>query len=186
MATVAERFGDENWFNPREDSEASRVFRAMQDTAVGGTLTYDDLDRILGRDFKSNRQPWFNALRRWHRDQPNSGTWINSQKIGYQRVGEWSDVKATGKSHEKRMRRQATKSKARYASADPSALSDDQKREQSDLLVRIGRLEQAMRSTRAEIRVLKKSKADTTVVDELREQVEVLAKKLDRLDTPEK
>lgn len=182
MATVAERFGDPDWFSPRADSEANKVFLAMQDVAPGVTMTYADLDRILGRDFVANRQPWFNALRRWHAECEHMGTWVNVQRIGYQRVGEWTDVKATGKNHEKRMRRQATKSKARYASADPSALSDDQKREQSDLLVRIGRLEQAMRSTRAEIRVLKKSKADTTVVDELREQVEGLAKKLNDLD----
>jgi hypothetical protein len=181
MATVAERFGDEGWFEQREDSEASRVFRAMEDIPVAGSLTYDDLDRILGRDFKANRQPWNNALRRWHRDRPNEGTWVNVQRVGYQRVAEWVDVKATGQAHEKRMRKQASKSKDRYRSADPALMTDDQKREHTELLVRVGKLEQAMRSTKKEITLLKRTKANTTDVDDLRQQVAELSAKLDGL-----
>ncbi len=183
MATVEEHFGDPDWFSPRPDSETNKLFASMQDTAAGMTLTYTDLDRILGRDFKSNRQPWFNALRRWHSECPQMGTWVNLQRVGYQRIANWDDVKASGRNHERKMRRQAVKSRARYASADPSVLTNDQKREQNDLLVRIGRLEQAMKSTRAEVRTLKKNKADVTVVDELRQQVEAMAQKLDKLDT---
>ncbi len=77
------------------------------------------------------------------------------------------------------MRRQARKSKARYSSADESKLTDDERREKSTLITRIGRLEQAMRSTKAEIRVLKRTKAEVTDVDALREEVQRLAKKLD-------
>lgn len=179
MATVAERFGDENWFEQREDSEASRVFRAMEDVPIGGTLTYEDLDRVLGRDFKANRQPWNNALRRWHRDQLNSGTWVNVQRIGYQRVAEWDDVKDTGKTHEKKMRRQASKSKDRYRSADPAQMTDEQRREQAEMLVRIGKLEQAMRAARKEVATLHKVKANNTDVDELRQQVEALTKRIE-------
>lgn len=181
MPTIEEHFGDPNWFEAREDSETSKVFMAMRDVAPGETMTYDDLDRVLGRDFKSNRQPWFNALRRWHRDMPNGGTWRCVQRVGYQRVEQWVDVKGTGTAHEAKMRRQARKSKARYASADQSLLTDDQKREQSTLITRIGRLEQAMRATKAEIRVLKRTKAETTDVEELREQMQKLAKKVEGL-----
>lgn len=178
MATVQEHFGNADWFTPREDSEASRVFKAMQDIPVDGILTYDDLDRILGRDFSSNRQPWNTSLKRWHRDMPQSGTWRCVQRVGYQRVGEWSDVKGTGKAHEGRMRRQAKKSKQRYGSADPAVLTDLQKQEQSELLTRVGRLEQAMRTTKAEIRVLRKTKANVADVDELKDQIKALTDKI--------
>ena len=108
MATVTEHFGDPDWFNTdKPDSEATTVFRLMEDTAPGVTLTYDDLDRVLGRDFKSNRQPWNTALRRWHADLPNHGTWVNVQRVGYMRVAEWDEVKGAGKAHEARMRKQA-------------------------------------------------------------------------------
>jgi alkylated DNA nucleotide flippase Atl1 len=181
MATVAQFFGDEKWFEPREDSEASQIFKAMSDIPVGGVLTYDDLDRILGRDFKSNRGPWNNALRRWHRDMPNGGTWRCVQRVGYQLVADWDKVQETGKSHESRMRSQARKSKARYKSADQAQMSDAEKRVQSEMLTRIGKLEAAMRSTKKEIAVLKKTKADTTDVDDLRQQVKVLSEKLDKI-----
>lgn len=179
MATVAEHFGDPDWFaTDKPDSEATTVFRLMEDTDVGVTLTYDDFDRVLGRDFKSNRQPWNTALRRWHAEKPNAGTWVNVQRVGYMRVAEWDEVKGAGKAHESRMRKQARKSKTRYRSADPSVMSDDQKREQSDLLVRVGKLEQAMRSTKKEIAVLKKTKANVTDVDDLRDQLAALTKKI--------
>ena len=183
MASVEEHFGDADWFLPREDSEASIVFKAMTDVPEDGTLTYDDLDRVLGRDFKTNRGPWNDALRRWHRDMPQGGTWRCIHRVGYQRVTEWGDVKGTGVSHEQRMRRQAKKSRQRYVSADQSLMTDEQKQEQSSMITRIGKLEAAMRSTKAEIKVLKRTKADTSDVDILRDQVAALTEIVTKLST---
>jgi hypothetical protein len=153
----------------------------MEDSVDGTILHYDDLDRILGRDFVSNRAPWFSALRRWHREHPGSGTWINVQRVGYQRRDDWDGTKQAGRAHEKRMRRQARNARQRYASADQSIMTDDERREQSEVLTRLGRLEAAMKSTRRDVTALKKTKADATAVDDLRQQVEKLAAAMDRL-----
>ena len=181
MATIAEHFGRSDWFTPSAESETGRIFAAMEDTADGVTLTYEDLDRILGRDFKSNRAPWLAALRRWHRDHPGEGTFVNVQRIGYQRRSDWDGAKSAGKHHELKMRRQAKRSKQRYSAADQSKMTDPERNEQTELLVRIGRLEAAMRSTKRDVTALRREKADVAAVDDLRQQVAALSEAVGKL-----
>lgn len=182
MATVEGHFGKDHYFTPRDEiSEASKIFAAMSDLPSGSLLSYDDLDRVLGREFKDNRSPWFDALNRWHRDVPEGGTWKNVPKIGYQHVADWGGVKETGEAHQKKVKRQVKKSKQRYLSADLSKMDDAQKRDQADLLVRVGRLEAASKSHKADIRVLRKTKAEKSDVAALQDQMQALTEAVEKI-----
>lgn len=180
MASVAEHFGDPDWFAPKADSETNRIFRAMEDVPDGGILTYADLSRVLDRDYRDNTSPWGKALRRWHREHPEWGTFENIRGVGYRRRNDWKGIKQLGKGHERKMSRQAKKAEQRYDAANPSSMSNDERLELDVAKSNITKLQSAMRAARKDILVLRREKADKSAVDELREQIAELAKKVDK------
>jgi len=180
MATIEES----GLFMPKDGvmSEADRIIAHLHDVPIGTIIAYEDLDRVLGRDFRTDRAPWYTATRRFVRENPGKGMFINVRGIGFQKVDSWSEVQDASKDRQKRAARQIHRSRTEVTAADRTKMTASEQQAQTDVQTRLGRLESALRSQKKEISLVKKqvkSKAEKSDVDELRRQIEELTKKVD-------
>lgn len=130
-------------FLPKDgvSSEADRVFGLLIDTPVEGVVTYDALDRVLGRDFRSSRGPYYDALNRYHEECPEKGTFVAIPNEGYKRVADIESTTTISEGHRRRARRQIRKAYRTLASTDRAELSTTERTELDAALTRIGRVE---------------------------------------------
>lgn len=139
-------------FLPRGDqSESERLVGLMVDTPVDGVMTYEAMDRALGRDFRESRSVFGVALERFHREHPERGTFVNERNIGYRRVVELPDTAGMAHRRRKRAKRQLRKAKAVLLSTDRTTLTGTQGEELLGLVERMGRLEREVAITRRHV-----------------------------------
>lgn len=177
MATLEER----GLFQPMGDmSESDRVVLLMVDTPVGGVITYEDLDRVLGRPFREVRVPFYTALERFHREHSERGTFRNVPNVGYERVVDFEATTSIAKGRRKRARKQLRKSRAVLGSTDRSGMTMEERQELNGLIERTGRLEREFAIHRRHVDEVRERAATTErrqdatekTVDEMRQLIE--------------
>lgn len=149
MTTAAQRFQP----TTGDESEATRVHSLMVATPIDGIITYDDLDRVLGRRFVDHRGPWYDAEKRWNRENVGQGVWINIRTVGFRRASSWKESKAEAHSYRLQAARKVRKARGKAVGAIP--VTPQERQEQSDLATRLGYAETAIRNLRQEVQVLK-------------------------------
>jgi len=157
-----------------ELSEVDKCYALAEDVDIGITVTYADLDRVLGRDFRQSRNPWYSAVRRFHREHPGEGTFQTLPNVGFRKVADWATTQQNVDSRRKRAAKQIRRAKGEVAAADRSTMTPDEQRRQSELEVRLGMVESALRSVRKELTLAKRkveTKADEGEVIELRQRL---------------
>ena len=158
------------------------VYDALAGLEVGKTLTYEELDLILKRDFREDRSPIYRAAKQLENEDHRTVVSVRNQ--GY-RVVEAREHEALARHHHKKSRRQLGKAVAKAASADRSALTTDERKRIDGLEMSlrqhsqmIRRLEQRDEQREAQIKALKR---DTSAdVAELSERVDRLSELLER------
>lgn len=165
-----------------DQAEWVTVYEALAALPVGETLTYEQLDEALSRDFRQDRGPIYRATRQLERDDHRTVCAVRN--VGY-RIVEAREHEALARNHHKRSRRQLKKAVAKAASADRTALTAEERKRIDGLEMSLRQHSQMIRRLEArdeqraqEIKALRREKnAD---VAELSERVDRLAALLDR------
>lgn len=97
---------------------------------VGDTITYDDLDAILGRNFKASRSPIYDAIR--HLEQDSRRTLRNVVNVGY-RVARAIEHEDLARHHHRKSRRSIRRATSKIASADRRQLTAEERRRFDDM-----------------------------------------------------
>lgn len=101
------------------------VYEALTKLGVGDTLPFEDLDALLGRDFRNDRNPIYRATKEL---EVNDKRTVDSVRgVGY-RIVEAREHEGLARRHHKRSRRQLTKAVAKAASADRAALTVEERK----------------------------------------------------------
>lgn len=163
-------------FEAKEEmSEVDKIYALIEDTDVGLIITYSDLERVLGRDFRDNRNPWYKAVRRYQRDHPGRGTFATVANVGYRKVADWQAIQGNVEDKRKRAARQIRRAKGEASSADRSKMSKTEQDRQTQVEIRLGMVESALRSVRKELTLGKRKTENTDAeVIELRRRLEEL------------
>jgi hypothetical protein len=159
-----------------EMSEADKCYALAEDVDIGIIVTYADLDRVLGRDFRASRNPWYAAVRRFHKEHPGEGTFTTISNVGFRKVADWATTQENVDKRRKRAGVQIRRAKGEVAAADRSTMTSDEQRRQTELEIRLGVVESALRSVRKELtltkrRVVKNEEDSEAEVIELRQRL---------------
>lgn len=165
MATLAER-----GFTPLDgvSSEADKVYHALLDIAPGNFMTYPDLDRVLGREFRINRTPMYTALRRV--EKYHNISFRNVPKLGFQRISEGEQLVDHVKDARRSAKRQTDKAIRRSEARTDVAITP-QVQQQLDRLntslktVKSALVAQGKRLTTLERKVERTTKSQLTRAD---------------------
>jgi hypothetical protein len=113
-----------NMFETKGDlPEWQMIYNRIENLAPLTMVSYDDLDEILGRDFRSNRSPLDRASKQL--EDINRRTLRNVRGVGYQ-IAEAHEHADLGIVHRKRAKRQFGKGLRKTGSADYSQMTPDQ------------------------------------------------------------
>lgn len=166
-----------DYFTPRGDvAEWRLIYDAARQLDTGDTLTYEDLDALLGRDLKGDRNPIYRAMRELETADQRTLTCVTN--VGY-RVAAANEHEGLAKHHHKKSRRQIRKAVSKAASANRADLTQDERQriDAMEMTLRrhadmIRRLDVRDQERAAEIRQLRREK---------NEDVAELSDKVDRL-----
>ncbi len=152
------------------------VYDALAKLGVGDTLDFDQLDELLGRDFRDDRGPIYRAMKEL---EANDKRTVDSVRgVGY-RVVEAREHEGLARRHHKRSRRQLGKAVAKAASADRSAMTAEERKRIDGMEMSLRQHAQMIRrlSERDEQREqqIKTLRRDTTA------DVAALSERVDRL-----
>lgn len=150
MATLAERFRTVDG----ADSESDKIYNAMLDVAPGQVLTYGDLDRILGRDFRADRTPYYTALKRVEKRQ--AITFRTIARHGFQRIALGDDLVDHVKNTQGRARRQASKAVDRSMARTDVEMSEAVRKELDRLNEGLSAVKSALTSQRRKVAALER------------------------------
>lgn len=168
MSTIAES----NLFQPIDGvmSESDKILGLMLDTPMGNTIMYADLDRVLGREFLVDRNPFYTARERLHKQHAERGTFLTIRNVGYMRSDKFTDTKNEAQKRGKRAKRQVTKGKTVLMATDRSNLTDEERKEITGLSENFARMERevGMVSRLAQDAFDKAKKAQETANEALR------------------
>ncbi|MEV4672685.1 hypothetical protein AB0K34_13605 [Actinomadura sp. NPDC049382] len=170
-------------FEPKGDlPEWQLIYQRVSTLDEGTVLTYDDLDEILGRDFRSDRSPIYRCITEL--EKADHRTLATVRGSGY-RIAAANEHERLAVGHHHRSRRQMRKAVSKAASADRSKLTPEERkridglemslRQHADM---IRRLEARDEQRQAEIKALRR---DTSAdVAEISERVDRLTELLER------
>lgn len=145
---------------------------------IGATITYDDFERILGRDLRDSRTPVYDAMRHLEKDAHRTLTAVTN--TGY-RIAEPSEHEGLAKHHHRKSKRQLRRAVSKASSADRSALSPEERK-------RIDNVEMALRQhsdmiQRLDTRTREQAKALKELRRATNEDVAEVSEKVDRLES---
>lgn len=112
------------------------IYNAIRELNPGDTVTYDQLNDLLGRDFRSCCGPLYRAVTEFQKC--DSRTLVNVRGTGY-RVAAAAEHEALARVHSRRSRRQLSKAAATARSARRAELTREQARRLDSLEVRYTR-----------------------------------------------
>lgn len=145
---------------------------------VGDTITYDDLDAILGRDFKASRTPIYDAIR--HLEQDSSRTLRNVQNVGY-RVAQAIEHEELARHHHRKSGRSIRRAASKIASADRTQLTAEERRRFDDMQAQLDQQATMLRRLDTKVTgVVLNNKRTERAVGDVAARVERLAEALAR------
>lgn len=170
-------------FEPKGDlPEWQLIYQRVSTLDEGTVLTYDDLDEVLGRDFRGDRSPIYRCI--GELEKVDHRTLAVVRGSGY-RIAAANEHERLAVGHHRRSRKQMRKAVSKAASADRSKLTPEERkridglemslRQHADM---IRRLEARDEQRQAEIKALRR---DTSAdVAEISERVDRLTALLER------
>ena len=170
-------------FTPKGDvAEWRMLYDRIRSLDIGGILTYEDMDEILGRDFKEDRGPIYRCAKEL--EDNDHRTLAAVRNVGY-RIVEPREHAQLATHHHRKSRRQLGKAVGKAASADRSKLTADERqridglemslRRHADM---IRRLDERTAKQADELKALRREKDGD--VASLSERVDRLASLLER------
>lgn len=157
----------------------------MEDVAPGGRVSYNDLDRVLGYEFRElgrSRSSWFVALRRYQDNHP-TGTFVNVRNVGYERIDRWPEVRVAGEGQRKKAARSVNRGRRHVNQADRATMTDEERTEQTNMLKWMGMVEATLRSHTRDVLTLQKRTKRIETVKADREEVAQLRAELTELQS---
>ena len=150
------------WFVPKGDvAEWEILYGRLSIMKPGELLSHEQLDDLLGRDFRSNRSPIYRATLKLQ--ELNRRTTIAVNGKGY-RIASAAEHAAIAAKHYRQSRRQVRMAVEKVSSAERSELTAEQR-------VQMDALEVTFRNYAAALRRLDARKeGQETLIDDLRAQ----------------
>lgn len=164
-----------------DKAEWQLIYDHLVNLPIETVSTYDDLSEALGRDFRSDRGPFYKAQRRLEED--NHRTAAPVVGVGYRIVSavEHEDL---SKKHLKRSVRQTVKAKRKLSSADRSQLTPEQARRFDAMEVNVSQLSSNLKRQAKRIDKLEGvQKATVATVEKQGTKLETQEERLARVET---
>lgn len=147
-------------FRPKNEiAEWRMVYEAFAALNVGDIIKYEELDEILGRDFRADRNPYYRAVRELQVE--NQRTTAPVRGVGY-RIVEAKEHEKLARLHITKGRRQMTKSRRVLESTDKAALDPEARRRIEELQVVVTRHEGLLHQQNLRIKRLEKGLATSS------------------------
>ena len=109
MATIRES----GLFEARDEmSEADKVYAHLEDAEIGMMIATWTWTGCWGTTSAPTANPWYVAVRRFHRDHPGEGTFVTISNAGFE-VADWATTQQNVEGRRKRAARQMTEPRVR-------------------------------------------------------------------------
>jgi hypothetical protein len=144
--------------NPDGVSEARRLYDFLCELPHGTTVTYDDLDKVLGRDCRKQRSPILRAAAMLEKDAKR--TLVCERGVGY-RIAHPSEHADLAVGRVRKSRRVLNGAARVAAAADRRQLTDAENARLDQMTVLLGGMQKKQKDFAAELRALREdAKAD--------------------------
>lgn len=113
--------------NPRIGEEAELMVGLFREMKPGDILTYDKVSIALGREFQSDRSPWYKAQKAVQREHGINV--VTEHGIGFRRLTDEDTIRPYHDKSMARMRRESRRNYSRLAVVDYASLDQSQRHE---------------------------------------------------------
>jgi alkylated DNA nucleotide flippase Atl1 len=128
--------------SPDGRAQWEMVYDVIKVLDQGVVITFDELNTLTGLDLKAERSPLYKAMQKL--EEQDKRTIASVPGVGY-RVVEAKEHELLGRRHHRSSIRQLKKAKSKFASADRSRLSPDDRERFDRLEMTVSRMEQVTR-----------------------------------------